>query len=126
MTVLLDTSVLIDHLRGDEDAGRALRGLFATDERIVGSTLTRTEVLAGARPKELDQTHSLLLTIDWVPVTEDVADRAGELARTYLRSHSGIDLVDYVIAATVEQVDAALWTLNTKHFPMLADLRPPY
>lgn len=126
MTVLLDTSVLIDHLRGDPAAGRALRDVLETDERVIGSTLTRTEVLAGARPAEMDRTLGLLSIVNWVPVTEELADRAGELAQIYLRSHSGIDLVDYVIAATVEHLGAVLWTRNIKHFPMVADLQPPY
>jgi len=44
------------------------------------------------------------------------------LARTYLRSHPDIEVVDYVIAATVEELAAELWTRNAKHFPMFADL----
>jgi predicted nucleic acid-binding protein len=48
------------------------------------------------------------------------------LANQYLRSHPGVDPVDYVIAATVTQLAAKLWIRNVKHFPMFPDLEPPY
>jgi predicted nucleic acid-binding protein len=34
--------------------------------------------------------------------------------------------VDFVIAATVQELEATLWTRNRKHFPMLPNLRDPY
>ncbi|MGH2357708.1 MAG: hypothetical protein ACRDGJ_06795 [Candidatus Limnocylindria bacterium] len=54
------------------------------------------------------------------------ARRAGEHLRRYRRSHGGIDLVDYVVAATAEARDARLMTLNVTHFPMFAGLRPAF
>jgi predicted nucleic acid-binding protein len=63
---------------------------------------------------------------DWLPVTEEVADRAGRLARTYRRSHSSIDVVDYVTAATAQQYEADLWTRNIRHFPVFKSLTAPY
>jgi predicted nucleic acid-binding protein len=40
--------------------------------------------------------------------------------------HTGIDVVDYVIAATAEELGAELMTLNVRHFPMFAALRPAF
>jgi predicted nucleic acid-binding protein len=59
-------------------------------------------------------------------VSDAVARRAGEMLRTYRRSHPGIDLVDYAVAATAEIHAAQLATLNVKHFPMVEGLAPPY
>lgn len=59
-------------------------------------------------------------------VDVDLADAAGTLARGYVRSHPGIDMVDYVVAATAMRLDADLWTKNIKHFPMFAGLAAPY
>lgn len=126
MTALIDTSVLIDHLRGLPEARDALGTLVERGELMVGTVLTRTEVLAGMRPEEFEPTTALLGTVEWVPVDEPIADRAGELARRYLRSHPGVDTVDYVIAATAELRDAEVWTRNVKHFPMFPGLLPPY
>jgi len=50
---------------------------------------------------------------------------AGDLARTYRRSHQGIVAADYLIAATALILDAELLTLHVRHFPMLAGLQAP-
>lgn len=92
----------------------------------MASVLTRVEVLAGMRQDETDTTLRLLDSLEWAQVDERIADRAGWLANRYLRSHPGVDPVDYVIAATVVQHGAVLWTRNLKHFPMFPELRSPY
>jgi predicted nucleic acid-binding protein len=123
---LVDTSILIDHLRGVQAARDLLTDAVAQQRPLVGSVLTRVEVLAGMRTKEEAKTRALLGVLRWVPVDAGLAEAAGVLARRYLRSHPGVDTVDYVIAATVSAEKADLWTLNVKHFPMLPGLRPPY
>jgi predicted nucleic acid-binding protein len=59
-------------------------------------------------------------------VSDPIAARAGEHLRRYRRSHQGIDLVDYVIAATAELHEATLATLNVRHFPMFEGLGSPW
>lgn len=126
MTVLVDTSVLIDHLRGDPDARQALRTAADGGERLAASVVTKVEVLAGMRPAEQAATRRLLDVLDWIPLDDAVAEHAGQLANRYLRSHPGVDPVDYVIAATADTLDAALWTRNLRHFPMFPELTSPY
>ena len=126
MTIVVDTSVLIDHLRGVEDARTALRGAVDAGEHLTASVLTKVEILAGMRESEQAATGRLLATLDWIAVDEELAESAGLFANQYLRSHPGVDPVDYVIAATMTQLAAKLWTRNVKHFPMFPDLRPPY
>nr|WP_051425979.1 PIN domain-containing protein [Jiangella gansuensis] len=60
------------------------------------------------------------------PVTEVIARQAGALMRRYRRSHSGIGLGDYVIAATAGVRGVPLATLNVRHFPMFDDLAAPF
>jgi predicted nucleic acid-binding protein len=126
MTIVVDTSVLIDHLRGDERAHRALRSAADQGQRLVASVVTKVEILAGMRAEEEPKTRSLMRVLDWIPVDDGIAEQAGQLANRFLRSHPGVDPVDYIIAATTRTLDAALWTRNIKHFPMIADLSPPY
>jgi predicted nucleic acid-binding protein len=126
MRRLLDTSVLIDHLRGQRRATTLLETAMERGEELWSATVVRTEVLAGMRPTEERSTRLLLDALRWQDVTVEIADRAGALAAQYLRSHPGVDTVDYLIAATAEHLGAELWTLNVKHFPMYADLAPPY
>lgn len=54
------------------------------------------------------------------------AGRAGELIRRDRRSHSGIGPGDRLIAATCDIRGARRATLNVRHFPMIADLKPPF
>lgn len=126
MTILIDTSVLIDHLRGDEAAQQALANATQQGERLACLVVTRVEVLAGLRPEEELPTRRLLSALDWISVDDEIAERAGVLANRFLRSHPGVDPVDFIIAATAEIHDAILWTRNVKHFPMISDLAPPY
>ncbi len=78
------------------------------------------------RVDEHSSVAGLLGSLTLLPVSDGIARRAGELLRTYRRSHGGIDLVDYVIAATSQAYDAPLMTLNVEHFPMFERLRPAY
>lgn len=125
MTVLVDTSVMIDVLRGHPEAARVLR-----DARHRGllhaSEVTRLEVLAGMRPAEEASTRDFFRAFVWHAVAEDVAERAGAIGRQWLPGNRGIDAADLIIAATASMLDAELYTMNIKHFPMFPDLRAPY
>lgn len=125
MSALVDTSVLIDHLRGHRGAACLLQ-----TERKAGvlhaSEITRLEVLAGMRTTEEDRTRSLLAVFHWHPVDREVAEEAGTLGRRWLPSHSGVDGADLAIAATAILIGARLLTMNVRHFPMFTDLQAPY
>lgn len=125
MTALVDTSVLIDYLRGHQGAGELLdRERAAAPLRA--SEITRLEVLAGMRADEEQPTRLLLGVLQWHPVDADVAEKAGELGRAWLPGHRGIDGADLAIAATAMLLGARLLTMNVRHFPMFEGLRRPY
>jgi hypothetical protein len=125
MTALVDTSVLIDYLRGHPGAGVVLEREQA-NAQLHASEITRLEVLAGMRPAEETITRALLSTLIWHPVDADIAEAAGALGRTWLPSHRSIDSADLVIAATAIRADGRLLTCNVRHFPMFPDLMAPY
>ena len=121
--VLLDTSVLIDVLRGSQPA---VDWLASLQEVPSCSELTRAEVLSGVRSPERARTDRLLGSLRWVAVDEPISRRGGELGRRYRRSHQGLSIVDFLIAGTAQLVDAELATANIRHYPMFAGLTPPY
>jgi predicted nucleic acid-binding protein len=123
LNVVLDTSVLVDHLRASAPATEYLAGL---DEQPACSEISRIEVIQGLRSAERQAADRLFALISWVPVSEVIARRAGELGRRWRRSHPGIGVADLAIAATAEHVGAVLATRNPKHFPMFEGLRAPY
>jgi predicted nucleic acid-binding protein len=122
--ILFDTSVLIAHLRGDDRATQLL--LDTPSAERLASVLARIEIEGGMRTAEREQVASLFTVLRLLPVTDAVARRAALHLRTYSRSHSGIDLVEYAVAATAELHGAQLATLNVKHFPMIQNLQPPW
>lgn len=78
------------------------------------------------RADEEHKTRDLINLLEWIPVDTAVAERAGSFALSFRRSHPGIDVADYAIAATAILERAELWTRNVRHFPMFPDLEPPY
>lgn len=122
---LLDTSVLVDLLRGDPRATGLLRDLATTSDPW-SVTVVRTEVLAGARPEDGSAVREVLDCLRWLPVDETLADLAGRMAAHYGRRHPGIALADYLVAAGTRLLGARLLTRNVRHFPMLAGLEPAY
>ena len=125
MTVLVDTSVIIDYLRGHQGAERVLEDA-RTSAPLHASEITRLEVLAGMTISEERGTRALLSIFVWHPVDALIAERAGELGREWLTSHNSIDGADLAIAATAMVTGSDLLTCNVKHFPMFKDLKKPY
>jgi predicted nucleic acid-binding protein len=121
---LFHSSVLIAHLRGESRATSLLQSV--SNEERLASVLARVEIEGGMRSGERAQVASLFGVIRLLPVSDAVARRAAEHLRRFRRSHSGVDLVDYVVAATAELHDATLATLNVRHFPMFRGLRAPW
>ena len=108
--VLVDTDVLIDHLRGHH------RFAPGKDEVHV-SSVTRAE-LFGGRPAEEVRVRRLLDPFTELPVDRTVAERAGRIRRA-----SKIGMADALIAATALQHRLTLVTRNTADFDAVAALR---
>jgi predicted nucleic acid-binding protein len=125
--LVLDTSVLVDHLRGRPRAAADLiPNAIARGDELWSSQVVRAEVLAGMRAGEETATRDLLRLISWVDVDEALAEAAGALGRRYLGSHPGIEVADLLVAALAQQLGAELKTTNVKHYPMFSGLRAPY
>jgi predicted nucleic acid-binding protein len=123
--MLVDSDVLIAHLRGFGPARDWL-----VDARKAGplaiSVVSISELVGGMRSVERREVWRLLSSFRAEPATEIIARRAGEMMRRYRRSHSGIGLGDYLIAATADVKGLQLATLNVRHFPMFNELQPPF
>ena len=126
MSALADTSILVDYLRGVEAARALLRDAVERGELVAASPLSRIELSIGMRSEERAATDALLAALHWVALDGAVIARADELARRYGRSHSGIDAVDYCVAAAALVHGMELWTHNVRHFPMFDGLHAPW
>jgi hypothetical protein len=124
LSTLFDSTILIAHLRGDDRATDLL--LAAAEEGALVSVISRAEIEGGMRSGERRDVSRLFDGLRLLPVTDAIARAAGRHLRSFRRSHSGIDLADYLIAATAQVEGATLVTLNVKHFPMVENLNPPW
>jgi predicted nucleic acid-binding protein len=120
---ILDSTILVDHLRGLDEARTFLRSL---DDVPACSEVTRTEIIRGLRGPERAAAEELFSVLAWVSVDGRISRRAGDLGRRYRRSHQGLALADLIIGATALELGEPLATLNVRNFPMFRDLRPPY
>ena len=122
-SLLLDTDVLVDFLRGHS---KAVSFVKAHSNLIILSSIVIAELYAGVKGNaEETALHDFISLFRVVPVNTEIAKIGGLYKRDYGRSH-GISLADAILAATVETENAELKTLNTRHYPMLKGLRPAY
>jgi predicted nucleic acid-binding protein len=120
--LLLDTTVLIDHLRYQPEATALLARL--PSETLV-SAATVLELFAGARrERERRSLDRLVATFEVVPVTRELAREAGLLKQAHPTRLA--DPMDAIIAATAVARSATLLTSNIRHFTMLERVREPY
>lgn len=123
---LLDTSVLVDLLRGEI---RARTWIDTLDETACAiSVVTAAELLAGCpNRREQRSVEREIEMYDMLWLDEMISARALELYKNFRLSH-GVGFLDCLIAATALEHDLILATLNVKHFSSLPNLqtRRPY
>jgi predicted nucleic acid-binding protein len=124
--ILVDSDVLIAHLRGESVARDWMLEARRTTGPLATSAVSVVEVAGGMRSQERREVGRLFASLRTFPINERIAWRSSELMRTYRRSHVGIGLGDYLVAATAEIEGCELATLNIRHFPMFSDLEPPF
>ena len=124
--ILVDSDVLIAHLRGIDVARQWLVRVRTETGPLAMSTLGIAEVAGGMRSPERREVSRLLASLRQFPVSERIAWRAAALMRAHGRSNIGIGLGDYLVAATAQVEGLELATLNTKHFPMFKGLAAPF
>lgn len=122
-SLLLDTDVLIDFLRGYD---KAVDFVAANSHRIILSSIVVAELYAGVKgAAELTALDNFISLFTVIPVTSEIARAGGLYRRDYAKSH-GVGLADAIISATCESEDAEIKTLNVKHYPMIKGLKPAY
>lgn len=114
---LLDSGLLIRHLRGQPDAVRILRTL-GKRERLAIASVSRLEIRAGMLEHERYATQKLLSRFVTYDLEADIADRAGDYIREYRNQGRTLSVPDAIIAATAIQLGLTLVTFNPKHFPI--------
>jgi hypothetical protein len=117
---LVDTDVIVDHLRGIEEARDFLRRVERGELEGYFSTITEAELFSGKKMEskaKQRKVSNLLGIMKRVPVNSLIARRAGEIKRRY-----GVPLPNAIIAATALRMKAKISTKNVKHFEGIEDI----
>lgn len=124
--ILVDSDVLIAHLCGLAAASAWLLEARERTGPLAVSVVSVTEITGGMRSNERRDVWRLFASMQIEGVNEVIARRAGELMRSFRRSHANVGLADYMIAGTADVLGLELATLNVRHFPMFNKLRAPF
>lgn len=115
---LLDTTVLIAHLRGDQAAADLLLGLLSDGQSLCTSCVNVAEIEQGIRARERRAATALLDRLEFLPTTREAATRAGRYRAEWERRGRTLHLADALVAGTARAHGAVLLTDNVSDFPM--------
>lgn len=117
--VLLDTTVLIDLLRGRSGALERLRSLRERGDVPATCAINVEEVHRGLRDdRELDAGRALIAGLAVIPLGEAEGARAGAWRREHAGGGQTLTQADCLIAAAAVTAKARLATGNPRDFPM--------
>jgi predicted nucleic acid-binding protein len=116
-SLMLDTSVLIDALRGREAAHRLRRLRERSDPPYV-CAINIEEVWRGSRPKEEPVIRRLLNGLRVAPLGSEEGEMAGKWRQLFSSRGITLSQADCLIAAAAVRVGANLATGNPGDFPM--------
>ncbi len=114
MSVIIDTCILID----------VLKGKITLDTQYAYVTdVIAIELLQGVKNKiEMEKAKKLLVSFDTLPMPQEISILAKELIVRYALSHS-LKLADALIAASCLIYDLPLWTYNVKDFAYIEGMK---
>ena len=120
--ILIDTSVIIDHLRKKNKSNSSLYKIIDTHQIFI-SAVSLYELFAGATTSEKQKDiHDLTNLVIILPFDEQIAERAGEIFQTLRTSNKLIEIGDIFIGATALVHDLPIKILNKKHFQRIKEL----
>lgn len=115
--VLLDTTVLVDALRGRPVVER-LRQLRSRRDTPATTAINVEEIYRGMRDAESGAIRVLFSGLSVLPITAVDAERAGQWRRGFAAQGITLRQADCLVAAVAVGVGATLATGNSKDFPM--------
>ncbi len=121
--LLLDTTLLIDLSRGNEQAADFIEQQRKNNTYLAISTISAMELVVGCRNKrEVNLAQLLIAEFSLLPLSAVISNQAYQWLITYSKSH-GLLIPDALIAATASIEQLELITDNIKDFKMLPDLK---
>ena len=117
MLVLLDTTVLIDYLRGRPAVGR-VDALVVRGGVPCTTAVNVEEIFRGVRPAETAAVELFFDGLRLAPIGRPEGRQAGVWRRRFAAQGVTLSQADCLIAAAAHAAGAVLATGNPRHFPM--------
>ena len=115
---LLDTTVIIDCLRGRKEIIDFLTEIASEGSVIGCCAINIAEVHAGMRENERRITKKFLDSLEYYEVARNLAELAGEYKREYAGKGITLSLSDVIVGAIAISNNLMLVTDNLRHYPM--------
>lgn len=120
MGIIVDSDVLIDHLRGKEYAVNKIKELEKVEE-LATTDINAFELYFGAynskeKEKNLSATKGLLKTLTLLHTQEEAMEIAGRLLAHKKSKGKPVEIRDLLIAAIALQKGYSLLSNNREHF----------
>lgn len=120
--LVIDTSIFIEFLRAKDKTETHLFKLSGQLDLYL-SAVTLYELLMGATNEEkISDVHLLTDDLPILPFSEEVAWKASEIYHHLRENNKIIEFRDIFIGATCIVNNAAIFTLNRKHFHRIKEL----
>jgi hypothetical protein len=115
-TVIVDTDIAIDYLRGIQYAGDLMPALWDGNTAYL-SILSVYELYAGMRENETEATENFVNSCIIEPLSLEITKRAGEIYRRYRKGGTTLTSIDCLVNATALVKGHKIATRNKDHYP---------
>lgn len=122
MNYIFDTNIIIDALRQDKKAKEVFKGFESSHNNLFISSVVAFELFSGQSSKDVKQAKLISNFLSYftvIDLTWKISKLAGEIYRDDIK---GLEVPDYIIAATAMEIGAHVVTLNIKHFKNIPNL----
>jgi len=122
MNYIFDTNIIIDALRQNKKARQLFVDFDGALDNLFISSITAFELFSGKSSKDTTQSEritKLLSHFTEIDLNWKISKLAGEIYRDKVK---GLEVPDYIIAATAMEIGAQVVTLNKKHFTQIPNL----
>ncbi len=122
--ILIDTSVLIDHLRKSDKTKSLLFKVIEKHDLFI-SAVSIFELYAGASDqRKIRDIQIILETLESLPFSVEIAQKAGQLFLDLKKENLILEIRDLFIGATAIIHNLPLLTFNKKHFERIKKITP--
>ena len=119
MRLLLDSTFVIDHMRGEPQAVDRLRRIFEDGDDPIVTEIVVCEVRAGLLDEAERHLDALIESIEFVQPGIEAAKTAGRWRADLRRRGRTLSLGDALIAATAGALGATVITRNVRDFALM-------